>query len=105
MKKIIEGKRYDTDAEGVELVAGFSNHLGASDFRYLSEDLYRTESGNWFVCGEGGPMTQYARPDGDGWTGGSDIHPMDPEDARQWLEDRDEVEALEKYFAATIIDA
>jgi hypothetical protein len=103
MKKIIDGRRYDT--ENAELVAEFYNHLSASDFRYLSEDLYRTPAGSWFLHGEGGAMTQYSRPDGDGWTGGSDIHPLGEEDARQWLEDHDEIEALEKYFSEKIVDA
>jgi hypothetical protein len=103
MKKIIDGKRYDS--EKAERVAGFQNGLGASDFRYIFEDLYRTASGSWFLHGEGGAMTEYSKPDGDGWTGGSDIHPLDEEEARKWLEDRDDIGALEKYFSTKIVDA
>lgn len=103
MKAIIDGKRYDT--ETATEVASYDNGLGYSDFRQLSETLYRTKNGRWFTSGEGGPMTSYARPAGDMRTGGRAIRPLSDEEARSWLESNRESEALEQYFADQIEDA
>ena len=104
MKKIIDGKRYDT-ATALE-VASASSSCGRGDFRSWEETLYRTPNGNWFVAGEGGPMTKYGRPDGGGMTtGGKGLFPLYPDEAREWLEEEGETKALETYFADGIEDA
>lgn len=104
MKKIINGKRYNT--ETAEFVAGYSNGTGRGDFRYVSEDLYRTPRGRWFVAGEGGAMSSWATPCGDNSrTGGEGIRPLNPDEAMEWLEIHEETEALEKYFEVGVEDA
>lgn len=62
MKKVINGKVYNT--ETAEEVASYS-FSNSNDFRYIREKLYRTKKGNWFLYGEGGPMTKggYTRQD------------------------------------------
>ena len=96
MRAIIDGKRYDTDT--ATCVAGYWNGLGKSDFRCLEEDLYRTPKGAWFLAGKGGALTAYAKPWGDGTTGGEAIRPLADDEARRWLEARNEVEAIEAHF-------
>ena len=103
MKTIISGRRYDT--ETAEEVAKFWNGLSGNDFRSLSESLYRTKNGAYFLAGEGGPMTRYAQPCGDATGGGSCIFPLSDEEALEWLEGHGEMDAIEKYFAASIVDA
>jgi hypothetical protein len=104
MKKIIDGKRYDT--ETATKIAGWSNNLGSRDFHNCSEDLYKTKSGNWFIYGEGGPMTNYATSCGNNsYCGGEDICPMTPEEAQIWLETHNFVGELEEHFSNKIVDA
>lgn len=104
MKKIINGKRYDTDT--AQAVANWDNGRYGGDFSAVAETLYLTKSGNWFLHGTGGPMSKYARACGDNsWTGGTRIIPMTADEARKWLEEHDCVSALEEHFSAEIVDA
>lgn len=97
MKAIINGKRYDTAT--ADLVAEWGNGLGGSDFRNCNEDLYRTKKGRWFLHGQGGAMTRWSRSVGNNGTcGGSGILPMTEDEAREWLEQHREVDAIEKFF-------
>lgn len=83
MKKVIEGKLYNTDT--AKLLGAWSNE--ARSFNYVKEELYRTKAGAYFLYGEGGAMTQYAVSTSDNnWTGGEQIHPMSPSAARKWAE-------------------
>lgn len=104
MKKIINGRKYDT--ETAELVAsyGYSN---VGDFHYWEEDLYRTKFGNWFIVGSGGPMSMYCESaNGNTWGLSNVFKPIDPNDAMEWLEQyAEDTEALEKYFSKVIEDA
>lgn len=85
MKKIINGKLYDTEtAKEVGLRA---HGEGPRDFHYFVERLYRKRTGEYFLHGEGGPMTQYARTIGQNqWSGGEKIMPLDYQTAREWAE-------------------
>ena len=103
MKKIIDGKRYNT--ETAELVAEWSNGYDCNDFKHCSEDLYRTPKGAWFIHGAGGAMSKYAQPCGDMTGGGSDITPLSAAVAREWLENKDFVDEMEAYFGDQIEDA
>ena len=94
MKRIINGRRYDTDT--AREVASCSHGDGPRDFRYYSETLYCKRSGEYFLAGEGGPMTKYARPVGNARTGGENVFPLTYEQARDWAEremDADDYEA------------
>jgi hypothetical protein len=103
MKAIINGKRYDTKT--AECVAEWTNGHYTRDFYYCSEDLYRTMKGNWFVHGEGGALSKYAKSYGNSWGGSEEIRALTLEEARDWLEARNEVDTLEKYFEETVEDA
>jgi hypothetical protein len=105
MKKIIDGKRYDTDT--ATLVCDCSPRgFYRNDFRYEDTQLYRTPRGGWFVAGEGGPLTRWARSAGqNSWTGGCGIQPLDDDEARDILEQYGDTDDVEKYFASEIVDA
>jgi len=97
MKRIIYGKRYDT--ETAERIA-HDSESNPSDFRYYNESLYRTKRGAWFVAGEGGALSSWAQPaEGGGSCYGEGIRPLSEDEARDWLEHAEETEALEKFFS------
>lgn len=86
MKKIINGKLYDTDT--AKELGSWSNAGGWRDFSHMEETLYRKRTGEYFLHGEGGPMTKYAQTVGqNGWSGGSKILPLSAEAARKWAEE------------------
>ena len=78
MKKIINGKRYDTKT-ATEIASAW-NGCSRSDFNFLLETLYRTDGGAWFLAGEGGALTKYAEvlEGGRSHCGGKDIVPLTP---------------------------
>ena len=49
MKKIIEGKTYNTETA---LLLGDWQNLWKGDYHYCREELYRTKKGTYFLYGE-----------------------------------------------------
>lgn len=96
MKLIINGKKYDTDT--ARKVGYWSNSYGRSDFKWCEETLYCKRTGEYFLYGEGGPMSRYAESCGDGWGSGSRIVPLTYEAARKWAEENLSVEEYEDEF-------
>lgn len=85
MKKIINGKMYDT--EKANQIGYHDNGLSYSDFSYVCETLYKKRTGEYFLHGDGGAMSKYAVHSGDNsWGGGEKIIPMEYESARKWAE-------------------
>lgn len=103
MKEIIGGKKYDTNT--AELIAEWNNGYYRSNFKRCEESLYRTTKGAWFVAGEGGPMSKYARPVGDMTSGGGGLTPLTDDEAYEWLENKREMELIEEYFPERIEEA
>jgi hypothetical protein len=108
VQKLIDGKRYDT--EKAECIGEYDNiGEGAdskSDFKWWEAGLYVTRSGNYFLAGEGGPMSLFARPaGGSSRSGGSDIRPMEKEEAFQWAQRHLKVTTVEAHFGDMIEDA
>lgn len=102
MKKIIDGRRYDSETA---IEVGSADSLGKTadstrDFKYWEATLYKTpRSGRFFLCGEGGPMTRFAQSAGqNSWSGGSDLIPMSTEEAREWAETYLDAESIEAHF-------
>lgn len=95
MKKIINGKKYDTDT--AKEIAFASNNLTVRDFGYWSETLYQKKTGEFFMHGVGGSLSKYAERYPDGWGWGESIIPLTPESAKKWAERHlsgDDYEAL-----------
>ena len=97
MKKIINGKVYDT--ETAKELGDWRRGEGWRGFDYVHETLYRTKTGEFFLHGEGGPMTQYSEAVGqNSWKAGDRIMPMTFEEARQWAEEKLSADDYEEIF-------
>ena len=84
MKKNINGKTYNT--ETAKKIAEWDNGLSYNDFDFCSEELYCKRTGEYFLYGSGGARTSWGTVTDDGWlAGGSDIVPLTPEEAQEWL--------------------
>lgn len=98
MKKIIDGKRYDTETA---TLLGTDSYSNSQDFRHWTEKLYRKRNGEYFLYGEGGPKTQYAQTIGQNeWRGGEKIMPLTVESAREWAEKHLSANDYEEAFGA-----
>lgn len=86
MKKIINGKIYDTKtAVDLEFYSNLSNYR---DDRYYEETLYRKKTGEFFLHGIGGPASKYAVIHPDRLrTGGTSIIPLTDVQAMLWVEE------------------
>lgn len=84
MKKIINGKVYDTDT--AKMVGSWDNGHPANDFAYCSEELYRKKTGEFFLNGEGGALSRYANHSGDNSGWGDEIIPLTYNAAQEWAE-------------------
>ena len=94
MKKIINGKKYDTDT--AKCLLTWDN--GCTGFSYCMEALYQKKTGEFFLFGKGGPMSRYAIHYNNNYiTGGEQIRPFTEQQARNWTEnlfDGDDYEAI-----------
>lgn len=97
MKKIINGKLYDTNTANE--LASASHGEGPRDFRYYSESLYRKKTGEFFLHGSGGPMTHYAVSVGqNSWRGGEKIIPLSYKAAQEWAEKNLDADDYQEIF-------
>jgi hypothetical protein len=97
MKKIINGKLYDTDT--AKEIDCCSHGEGPRDFRYYAEYLYKKRTGEYFLYGEGGPMSRYSVAVGNNsWSGGEKIIPLTLDAARKWAEENMEADAYMEEF-------
>lgn len=98
MKKIINGKRYDTKT--AKELNSYSYGY-PRDFEHWEETLYRKNTGEYFLYGEGGPSSKYAESaGGNSWTGGEKIIPLSLEEAKQWAEKHLDGDEYEEIFGA-----
>lgn len=103
MKKIINNKVYDT--ETAKELGNWDNGRYGNDFSAVSETLYRKKTGEFFLFGEGGPMTKYAVAEGsNSWRGGSRIMPLSFTEAREWAEEHLSGEEYEAIFGEVVED-
>lgn len=103
MKKVIEGKVYNTATATklAEYSYGYS-----SDFSYISEELYVTSKKNYFIAGEGGARTCYAEcVDSNTYCGGEAIIPITRREAFEWCQKHDCLEAIDEYFSDLVEEA
>lgn len=96
MKKIINGKRYDTEKAEYIGEASYSN---PGDFNHWTEELYRKRTGEYFLYGAGGPSSKYAvRVELNSWSGGEKLVPITYEEAKEWVEKYLEADKYEELF-------
>ena len=96
MKKIINGKKYDT--ETATHVGEFWNGLSRSDFNHCYEDLYKKKTGEFFLYGKGGPLSKYSMSVGTGTASGEEIIPLTEDEAKKWAEEHLDADAYEALF-------
>lgn len=103
MKKIINGKLYDTDKARY---LGGDSYSNSRDFHHWTEELYVKRTGEYFLYGEGGPMTKYAESTGQNtWSGGEKIMPVSMEAAREWAEEHLSADRYAEIFGMPDEDA
>ena len=84
MRKIINGKAYDTNT--AKLLASRDNGVSPTDFSYTSEELYIKRTGEYFLYGESNANGKYARMEYGMYCGGKNITPLTKEQAMAWCE-------------------
>lgn len=103
MKRIISNKVYDT-ATARELARIDTG--STAELSFWGEALYQKRTGEYFIHGEGGPMSRYAQNvGGTEWGWGEKIVPLTPEKARAWAEEHLDGDAYEKLFGVPDEDA
>ena len=103
VKKKFNQQVYDT--KKAELIYEYENDYEMSNFQWMVESLYRTKKGEWFLAGEGGPMTKYRKISDDGDTYGEGLEPISADTALEWLKQFGDTKTIERYFADTIEEA
>lgn len=96
MKKIINGKRYDT--ETAEEMGFWNNSYPRNDFNFCEEILFKKRTGEFFLYGSGGAMSPYNSRSGNSWGWGEAIRPLTVEQAQKWAEEKLEADEYEKIF-------
>lgn len=95
MKKIINGKKYDTDT--AKFLLSRSNNCNG--FSYCHEELYVKKTGEFFLHGEGDAMSKYSRSCGDNtWCGGEEIIPLTEAKAKKFVEEYGDADDYEEIF-------
>ena len=100
MKKIIDGRRYDT---ATAECLGIYSYGYSGDFEHVEKALYRTAKGAYFVAGAGGPRSEYSQDLGGNNTGGgSGLHILTEDEAKAWLEQHGSAEEYEAAFGVSV---
>jgi len=104
MKRVIDGKLYDT---GTALeVATWNNGHYPGDFHRCEETLYGTRKGAWFLHGEGGALSAYAEAHGNDRCGGEALVPMTREQAFEWCQQRKvDPDVIQEHFSDLVEEA
>ena len=108
MIRVIDGFRYNTAT--AEPIFTWTNGHFVDDFKFRQKRLYLTKKGAWFIWHSGGALTDMAISVGNNGTCGSDdIEPIGDDDAYGFLQahsdDKEALEAIDKYFADRVEDA
>ena len=103
MKATINHLTYNT--ETAELLASESYGY-SSDFNHWCETLYKTKKGNYFLHGEGGAMSKYAKSCGSNSVcGGDAIVPLTETDALAWCEEHECQDTIDAHFSHLVLEA
>jgi hypothetical protein len=94
MKKIINGKRYNTKT--AKELAHIGNRNDYNDFNFWRETLYVKKTGEYFLLKEGGANSKYGVWNGNSGGYGEFIEPILFDNAKKWAEqlDGDEYETI-----------
>ena len=97
LKKIVNEKLYNPST--AKRIFGWDNQC-YGDFRFEEEILFRkrTNPAQFFLYCSGGPMTQYARSEGNTTYGSETIKPLSLEQAKIWLEKKADADTYIQIF-------
>lgn len=84
--------------ETAEKLGEYWNGLSKSDFKHITEELYRKRTGEFFLYGEGGPLSPYALTEWGERYGSEQIKPLTMEQAQAWAEEKLTSEEYEAIF-------
>lgn len=100
MKRISNGKLYDTEtATALADISGRGGTLSSGDSAYEDTWLYRSPAGTFFIAGEGGAQSRWAKPFGEnGSMGGEGLIVIDHLEARSLYEKYGDVAQYAAYF-------
>lgn len=97
MKKVINGKRYDTDT--AEFVGAGHSEYPVNDFNYFKEDLYLKKTGEFFIHGIGNAGSKYSESTGyNSYIGSERLIPLTEDEAKSWVEKYLDADEYEKLF-------
>jgi hypothetical protein len=97
MRKIINGRKYDTDT--AKRVCCYDNGCYITDIYYYSETLFKKKTGEFFILVEGGACSQANEYLGKGcYIGGKNIIPISEIRAKKFVELNGSVEEYEELF-------
>lgn len=96
MKKVIKGKRYNTESAQF---CGSREYGCSGDLDHVYEALYQKRTGEFFLYGSGGARSKYAEEISmNSWSGGESIIPLSDDEAKEWAETNLNGEDYEKIF-------
>ncbi len=96
MKKIINGKKYDT--ETAVYICGYEFGI-CNNYSHIKESLYRKKNGEFFMYGYGGPGTKYKVYSGtNSYSGSEKIEPFTESEAKAFIADYGDAEIYEELF-------
>lgn len=96
MKKIINGKLYNTDT--ARQIGSWESNV-TDNLYWVSETLCQKQRGEFFLYGEGGPGSKYAEPSGQGnWSSGEKIIPLSYDAAQAWAEKHLDTDTYQSTF-------
>jgi hypothetical protein len=85
MKKVINGKRYDTDT--AEYLCSLPSVENTTDFNWHETSLYQTKKGAFFLAGQGNASSIWAESAGrNSWSSGRGLRAVTAAEARQHME-------------------
>ena len=97
MKKIINGKRYNTLT--AKKLATNSSVCPTEDPNWWVETLYQKQTGEYFLYAEGGAMSKYRTYVGsNSWESGKQLIPLEIKEAREWAEQNLNKDIYRKVF-------
>lgn len=101
MKKIINGKKYDTET-ATRIGEWRSNYI-CGDFSYCSEELYQKKTGECFLYVVAPPRSRSVRlistdPYTCSYIGGKGIKPLTVDEAKEWVENHLDADTYESVF-------
>jgi hypothetical protein len=84
MRKVINGKTYRTHT--AQLIVTLPSHFPKTDNKWHETRLYRTQQGAYFLAGEGGTGSRWAKITPRGAIEGEGIKPISKDEARAYAQ-------------------